>query len=73
MMEKNFERKAYDVVLKTGDSFTATRLEEPGKNLIGLWKWSTKQVAEVVADFEDGLHISCSTIAMVREKGLADD
>lgn len=69
MENREMVERAYDVILKTGESMRVIRNEPVEKSLIELWKWSTRQVTETIIDFKDDLSIAASTIASVKAQG----
>ena len=54
----------YCIMLKNGKTFNVTREEDHNKSAIGLWKWSFKQQAEIVIDFNEFSIVASSIIIM---------
>ncbi|QIW88770.1 hypothetical protein P59_173 [Bacillus phage P59] len=54
----------YGVILKNGIQRNLSRDETPDKSVIGLWKWSQKQVQPIMIDFNEAVVMS-DQIAMI--------
>jgi hypothetical protein len=62
----------YGVTLKSGLHRNLSRDEEPDKSVIGLWKWSGKQVAPIMIDFNEAVVMS-DEIAMIDRPYALED
>jgi hypothetical protein len=62
----------YEVTFKSGLQRTVSREEEPGKSVIGLWKWSMNQKNPIIIDFTETAILSSEIAAVDRGYPVED-